>query len=252
MGMRRKAVAFIMTTIAEQLAAVRQSMAQACAAAGRAPDAVLLLAVSKTQPADAVRAAFAAGQRDFGENYVQEALSKMDALQDLPLRWHCIGPVQGNKTRQVAERFDWVHSVDRLRIAQRLSEQRPPQRAPLQICLQLNIDGEASKSGVDPEELTPMALAVARLPRLNLRGLMTIPQPYADYADQFAVHRRAAEAFARVQTALQALGPEVAGRFDTLSMGMSADLSAAIAAGSTLVRVGTAIFGARPVRAETG
>lgn len=247
--MFRKAVAFIMTTIAESLAAVRDSLARACLAAGRAPESVQLLAVSKTQPPQAVRAAFAAGQRDFGENYVQEALAKMDALADLPLCWHCIGPVQGNKTRVVAERFAWVHSVDRLRIAQRLSEQRPPALPPIQVCLQLNIDGEASKSGVEPERLVDLALEVVRLPRLHLRGLMTIPQPRTLYAEQLAVHHQAAARFAEVRAALDGLSAEVANRFDTLSMGMSADLSAAVAAGSTLVRVGTAIFGARPARA---
>jgi len=199
--------------------------------------------VSKTFPADAVREAHAAGQCAFGENYVQEALAKIEALADLrpQLEWHLIGPLQSNKTRVVAEAFDWVHSIDRLKIAQRLSEQRPPGMPPLQVCLQVNVSGEASKSGVAPDELPALAQAVAALPRLRLRGLMSIPEPAEGEAAQRAPHRVLRGLFERLQAQGLAL--------DTLSMGMSADLEAAIAEGSTLVRVGTAIFGgrARPV-----
>jgi PLP dependent protein len=230
-----------METISDALQRVKGRIAAAVLAAGRTPGAVQLLAVSKTQPADRVRAAWAAGQHAFGENYVQEALDKMAALADLraQLQWHLIGPLQSNKTRSVAENFDWVHSVDRLKIAQRLAEQRPPQLRPLQLCLQVNINGEARKSGVAPGELLALAQAVAALPpeRVCLRGLMSIPEPIDDVATQRAQHR-----------VLQSLaaGLQVAGlRMDTLSMGMSADLEAAVAEGSTLVRVGTALFGAR-------
>lgn len=198
-----------------------------------------LLAVSKTFGPEAVRAAHAAGQRAFGENYVQEAQDKIAALADLrtELEWHCIGPLQSNKTRAVAEQFDWVHSVDRLKIAQRLSEQRPAHLAPLQLCLQVNVDGGANKSGLAPGDALALARAVAALPRVQLRGLMAIPEPAADFEAQRAL-------FARVvalQQQLQAQGVAL----DTLSLGMSADLEAAIAAGSTMVRVGTAIFGRR-------
>ena len=223
--------------IARQLQDVRARIATACRAAGRAPDAVALLAVSKTFGADAVRAAHAAGQHAFGENYIQEAVDKIDALRDLPLQWHCIGPIQSNKTRLVAERYDWAHSVDRLKIAERLSAQRPDGLAPLQVCLQVNIDGGPTKSGVAPAEALALARAVAALPRLKLRGLMTIPEPAPDFNTALAVHRRAKALFDELNADGLAL--------DTLSMGMSADLEAAIAAGSTLVRIGTAIFGSR-------
>ena len=226
--------------IARQLQDVRARIATACRAAGRAPDAVALLAVSKTFGADAVRAAHAAGQHAFGENYIQEAVDKIDALRDLPLQWHCIGPIQSNKTRLVAERYDWAHSVDRLKIAERLSAQRPDGLAPLQVCLQVNIDGGPTKSGVAPAEALALARAVAALPRLKLRGLMTIPEPAPDFDAALAVHRRARALFDELNAEGLAL--------DTLSMGMSADLEAAIAAGSTLVRVGRAIFGARAVK----
>ena len=200
---------------------------------------VTLLAVSKTCGADAVRQAFAAGQRAFGENYVQEALDKIEALADLrsQLCWHLIGPLQSNKTRPVAATFDWVQSVDRLKIAQRLSEQRPPHLAPLQLCLQVNISGEASKSGLAPAEVPALAQAVAALPRLRLRGLMAIPEPAGDDAARRAPHRALRELLA----ALNAQGLAL----DTLSMGMSADLEAAVAEGATLLRVGTAVFGGR-------
>jgi len=198
-----------------------------------------LLAVSKTFPAEAVRAAHAAGQRAFGENYVQEGVAKIEALADLraDIEWHCIGPLQSNKTRPVAEHFDWVHSIDRLKIAQRLDEQRPAHLPPLQVCLQVNVDGGANKSGVAPQDALELARAVAALPRLRLRGLMAIPEPAPDFTAQRALFMRASAVFDQIREAGIAL--------DTLSLGMSADLEAAIAAGSTMVRVGTAIFGAR-------
>jgi len=227
-----------MTTIAQNLGAVRARIAAACAAASRDAREVRLLAVSKTFGPQAVREAYAAGQTAFGENYVQEAVAKIEALRGLPLEWHCLGPIQGNKTRLVAEHFDWVHSVDRLRIAERLSAQRPEALAPLQVCLQVNIDGGANKSGVAPQEALALARAVARLPRLVLRGLMCIPEPAPDFESACAVHCRARALFEQLQAAGLAL--------DTLSLGMTADLEAAIHAGSTLVRVGTAIFGRRP------
>jgi pyridoxal phosphate enzyme (YggS family) len=228
-----------MTTVIGNLQQVHSRIALACTAAGRAVDSVTLLAVSKTQSPDAVRAAFAAGQRAFGENYVQEALDKITTLADLrrQIEWHLIGPLQSNKTRPVAEAFDWVHSVDRLKIAQRLSEQRPAGMAPLQLCLQVNISGEASKSGLAPDEVPAVAHAVAALPRVRLRGLMAIPEPAGDDAAQRAPHR----ALHALLATLTAQGLAL----DTLSMGMSADLEAAIAEGATMVRVGTAIFGSR-------
>ena len=230
----------IMTIESDNLRQVKGRISAACASAARAVDSVTLLAVSKTVPPEAVRAAVAAGQHAFGENYVQEALDKIAALADLraQLEWHLIGPLQSNKTRAAAAAFDWVHSVDRLKIAERLSDQRPAHLPPLQVCLQVNISGEASKSGLLPAELAEVAAAVAALPRLTLRGLMAIPEPVADLAAQRAPHR-----------ALRALLTRLNGRglaLDTLSMGMSADLEAAIAEGATVVRVGTAIFGGRP------
>ena len=225
------------TSIADNIARVRSQMAAASQSAGRAPGSVQLLAVSKTWSADAVRMAHAAGQTDFGENYIQEAVDKIIHLRDLPLVWHCIGPIQSNKTRLVAEHFDWVHSIDRLKIAQRLSEQRPEDLPPLQVCIQVNVDGGDTKSGVSPTELPALAQAVATLPRLQLRGLMTIPEPAETDAQMRAVHRQAKDLFEQ----LRAQGLPL----DTLSMGMSADMAAAIAEGSTLVRVGTAIFGKR-------
>ena len=232
-----------MTTVIDNLQQVYSRIAAACATAGRPVDSVTLLAVSKTFPPEAVRAAFAAGQRQFGENYVQEALDKIAALADLRqhITWHLIGPLQSNKTRPVAAAFDWVHSVARLKIAQRLSEQRPAGLPPLQLCLQVNISGEASKSGLLPPEVLAVAQAVARLPNLRLRGLMAIPEPAVDAAAQRTPHRALRELLA----ALNATGLAL----DTLSMGMSADLEAAVAEGATLVRVGTAIFGGRSVPA---
>jgi pyridoxal phosphate enzyme (YggS family) len=209
---------------------------------------VTLLAVSKTFGPEAVIAAVQAGQLAFGENYVQEGVAKIAALADwaaaqpVPpaLQWHCIGPLQSNKSRPVAEHFDWVHSVDRLKIAQRLSEQRPPELAPLQVCLQVNIDGGPNKSGVVPAEALALALAVQDLPGLVLRGLMTLPEPSEDAAQMLAVHRQARELLGRLNASGRLHRP-----LDTLSMGMSADLDLAVAAGSTMVRVGTAIFGDR-------
>lgn len=229
-----------MTTIHDNLQTVRARIAAACAGAQRAVNDVTLLAVSKTFGPEAVREAHAAGQLAFGENYIQEAVEKMALLEDLPLQWHCIGPIQSNKTRLVAQHFDWAHTVDRLKTAQRLSDQRPEDKPPLSVCIQVNVDGGATKSGVAPDEVAGLAREVAQLPRLRLRGLMTIPEPATGYDAQFQVHARAAALFRQLQD--QGLP------LDTLSMGMTADLEAAIAAGSTMVRVGTAIFGSRPRR----
>ena len=228
-----------MATIANNLQLVRNRIQAACAQTGRPADSVTLLAVSKTFPAVTVRDAFHAGQRCFGENYVQEALDKIAELADLraQITWHLIGPLQSNKTRVVAEHFDWVQSVDRLKIAQRLSEQRPPHLPPLQVCIQVNTSGEDSKSGVAPGEALPLAQAVAALPRLQLRGVMALPAPSPDPAVQ-------ADALAQVGVVFEQL--RAAGLpLNVLSMGMSADLEAAVAQGSTMVRVGTALFGQR-------
>ncbi|WP_265919598.1 YggS family pyridoxal phosphate-dependent enzyme [Cupriavidus nantongensis] len=228
-----------MSVIAANLQAVRQGIAAAAQQAGRQPADVALLAVSKTVSPDRIRAAYAAGQFEFGENYVQEGIDKIAALADLRdrLQWHFIGPLQSNKTRPVAEHFDWVHTIDRLRIAERLSAQRPAGMPALQVCIQVNISGEASKSGVAPAEVPALAHAVAALPNLRLRGLMAIPEPEHDPAAQ----RRP---FAAMRAMLQALRADGL-QLDTLSMGMSGDMEAAIAEGATLVRIGTAIFGAR-------
>ncbi|HMV64253.1 MAG TPA: YggS family pyridoxal phosphate-dependent enzyme [Rhodocyclaceae bacterium] len=226
-----------MTGISVGLQKVRDRISTAAQAVGRDPHGVTLLAVSKTWPAECVRAAAAAGQRAFGENYVQEGCAKVDALADPDLEWHFIGPLQSNKTRSVANRFVWVHSVDRLRIAERLSAQRDVHLPPLNVCLQVNVSGEASKSGVAPGEVADLAAAVAALPRLRLRGLMAIPEP----TDDVALQRRRFASVRALRDELNAAGFGL----DTLSMGMSADLEAAIAEGATLVRVGTAIFGAR-------
>jgi hypothetical protein len=226
-----------MTSISEQLQAIRARIAEAARLAGRSPDTVSLLAVSKTHPPDRIREAFSAGQTRFGENYVQEALDKMAVLSDLPLEWHLIGPIQSNKTRLIATHFDWVHGVDRLKIAQRLNEARPPHLPPLDVCIQVNVSGEASKSGCQPAELPALAKAIAGLPHLRLRGLMTIPEPTSDIALQ---HQR----FRMLRTLFETLQREGLA-LDTLSMGMSNDFPAAIAEGATIVRIGTAIFGAR-------
>jgi hypothetical protein len=225
------------TPISENLQRVRQQIQIASVAAGRTAEAVKLLAVSKTMPAQAVREAYAAGQIAFGENYIQEGVDKRAELADLPLEWHCIGPIQSNKTKLVAENFAWAHSLDRLKIAERLSAQRPAHLPPLQVCLQVNVDGGANKSGVSPKDLLALAQAVAKLPQLKLRGLMTIPEPAENESAARAVHHQAKALF----DSLNAAGLNV----DTLSMGMTADLEAAIAEGSTCVRVGTAIFGLR-------
>jgi PLP dependent protein len=234
-----------MTTIECNLEGLRGRMAAACTQAGRDVNAITLLAVSKTFGPDAVADALAAGQSAFGENYIQEGVEKILALQashpQAAIEWHCIGPVQSNKTRLVATHFHWVQSVDRLKIAQRLSEQRPDGLPPLQVCLQVNVDGGANKSGVTPAELPALAQAVAALPNLRLRGLMCIPEPADGFAAQVLVFQQARALFDQLNA--QGL------RLDTLSMGMSEDLDAAIAAGSTMVRVGRAIFGARPARA---
>ena len=226
-----------MDTIENRLQAVKSRIAAACRVAARDPRDIVLVAVGKGFPAADIRAAHAAGQRDFGENQVQEALAKLAALGGRDLVWHFIGPLQSNKTRPVAERFDWVHSIDRLKIAERLAAQRPAGLPPLQVCVQVNVSGEASKSGVSPEAASALAHAVAGLPRLRLRGLMTIPEPTSDTALQrqrFETLRSLKERLVREGLAL-----------DTLSMGMSDDLEAAIEAGATMVRVGTAIFGPR-------
>ena len=236
--------------IVRNLQLVRDRITTACVAAGRNPASVHLLAVSKTCSADAVSDAIAGGQRTFGENYIAEGVEKILALNALQvnssieasdtLAWHCIGPVQSNKTRLVAENFQWVQSVDRLKIAQRLSEQRPPHLPPLQICLQINIDGGANKSGVELADLTALALEVSQLSRLNLRGLMTIPEPAINFEAACAVFARAKAVFDQLNASGVLPLP-----MDTLSMGMTQDLEAAIHSGSTMVRVGTAIFGSR-------
>ena len=226
-----------MTTISGNLQAVRARIEVAARKYGRNPDDISLLAVSKTWPAVDVRAAVDAGQREFGENYVQEGVDKVMDLAALELTWHFIGPLQSNKTRRVAETFDWVHSVDRLKIAERLSEQRPDTLPPLQICLQINVSGEETKSGMSLSDLPQLARHVARLPRLKLRGLMAIPAPLDDFAEQRQSFRRLREAYDELR--IEGM------MFDTLSMGMTHDLEAAIAEGATLVRVGTAIFGER-------
>ncbi len=230
-----------MGSIGINLQEVKRRIVAACVAAGRGEQSVTVVAVGKTFPATALREAHACGQRAFGENYVQEALAKIEALADLrgELEWHLIGPLQSNKTRPVAEHFDWVHTIDRLKIAARLAEQRPAGRPPLNLCLQVNVGGEASKSGVTPAELPALARAVAALPpgRVRLRGLMSIPEPAAGFEAQRVPHRRLAALAAELRAQGLAL--------DTLSMGMSADLEAAVAEGATLVRVGSAVFGTR-------
>jgi pyridoxal phosphate enzyme (YggS family) len=236
--------------MSHKLQAVHTSIQAAAAAVSRQPDSVELLAVSKTFGPEMVLEAIAAGQRAFGENYLQEALAKMAAVElalqaapgagaEVLLEWHFIGPIQSNKTRAIAEHFDWVHTVDREKIAQRLSQQRPPQLAPLNICLQVNISGEASKSGMAPSEVLDAARAIAELPGLRLRGLMAIPEPTEDQQKQHAAFRQTRELLTQLQATLPLL------QLDTLSMGMSADMVAAIEEGATIVRVGSAIFGQR-------
>ena len=226
-----------MTTISNALQAVRERIARAAVQCGRAPASIALLAVSKTFGPDLIRAAHNGGQRAFGESYTQEALPKIAALPELDLEWHFIGPLQSNKTKPIAEHFAWVHGVDRAKIAQRLSEQRPPELPPLNICLQVNVSGESSKSGVAPAQLAALAHEVAALPRLKLRGLMAIPAPTEDAAQLRAAFGSVRELFEQLNAQGFAL--------DTLSMGMSSDLEAAIQEGATIVRVGSAIFGER-------
>jgi len=234
----------VMNTLQDNLQAVQARITAACVACGRDPLEVTLLAVSKTFGADAVQEVAACRQQDFGENYIQEGVDKITFLQsttnqNLPLIWHCIGPIQSNKTKYVAEFFSWAHTVDRLKIAQRLNDQRPANLPPLHICLQVNIDGGATKSGLAPQEVLELAKQVAQLPRLVLRGLMTIPDPVEGFSAQVAIHAKARALFDQVRADLSLP------HFDTLSMGMTSDLEAAIHAGSTMVRVGTAIFGGR-------
>ncbi len=225
-----------MQTLEDRLSHVKQHINDAATNNGRRSEDIQLLAVSKTQDAAQLRAAFNLGQTAFGENYVQEAREKQHALSDLAIEWHFIGPIQSNKTREISENFDWVHSVDRLKIAERLSRQRPPHLAPLNLCIQVNMDDESTKSGIALSELPKLAQQIAQLPCVRLRGLMAIPAPSNDYHEQLAT-------FSKLTETLQSF-PDM----DTLSMGMSGDLEAAIAAGSTIVRIGTAIFGKRQVK----
>lgn len=237
-----------MNTIQQNLQQVRRQIAACAVRCARAPEEITLLAVSKTKPVNAIAEAVAAGQRAFGENYVQEGVDKIrhfrETQPETPLEWHFIGPLQSNKSRLVAEHFDWCHTIDRLKIARRLSEQRPASLPPLNVLLQINISREKSKAGVAPDELPALATAVAELPGLRLRGLMAIPAPEND-------HRRQLDIFRQMYDLFQQIKADYAD-VDTLSMGMTDDMSAAIEAGSTLVRIGTAIFGARDYSATPG
>ncbi|OGA19658.1 MAG: YggS family pyridoxal phosphate enzyme [Betaproteobacteria bacterium RIFCSPLOWO2_02_FULL_63_19] len=226
-----------MATIQNNMQAVKARIAAACSASGRPESSVRLVAVSKTHPAESIRAAVSVGQRDFGENYVQEALVKIGALADLALVWHFIGPIQSNKARPIAESFHWVHSLDREKIATRLSEARPGNLPPLNVCIEVNVSGEPSKSGVAPQAVAGLARQTCALPRLRLRGLMAIPEPTSD----IRLQRRQFRTLRELKDELVRSGLDL----DTLSMGMSADMEAAIAEGSTMVRIGTAIFGPR-------
>jgi len=239
-----------MPDIKQNITHVKAQIAATAAQCARETDSITLLAVSKTQPAERIRVAYAAGQRAFGENYVQEAVEKQASLADLAIQWHYIGPVQSNKTRIIAESFDWVHSVDRLKIAQRLSEQRPKTLAPLNICLQINLDNEPSKSGMSLTALPELAEQILSLPQLYLRGLMAIPAPRGNEHEQQQVFEQLATALANLHQALPSTNLINRAPLDTLSMGMSNDMTAAIRAGSTIVRVGTAIFGARQIMTE--
>ena len=228
-----------MTVLQQRLAETREHLCRAAKKAGRSSADIQLLAVSKTHAAAALRMAFSLGQHAFGENYLQEAREKQQALKDLAIEWHFIGPIQSNKTRDIAEHFDWVHSVDRLKIAQRLSKQRPEALAPLNLCLQINIDNEQSKSGISLSALDKLVDDIQHLPKIRLRGLMAIPAPQKNYAEQLSTFKIVADRMANYPA------------MDTLSMGMSGDMCAAIEAGSTIVRVGTGIFGKRQVQGET-
>lgn len=234
-----------MTSIKANLADVLERLSEVAIASGRSPTDIHLLAVSKTFPANDVRLAFEAGQKAFGENYVQEGVAKISDLSDIrnQIQWHFIGPLQSNKSKDVAENFDWVHSIDRLKIAQRLNDQRPDHLTPLNVCIQVNISGEASKSGVEPSELVDLCLAIAVMPKIRLRGLMSIPEPTDNETQQRADHKQLFHLFQELKNnpLLQSLSADL----DTLSMGMSSDMAAAIAEGSTMVRIGTAIFGKR-------
>lgn len=221
----------------KRLQHVQNRIREACLAAGRPPESVSLLAVSKTQPPAEIRALVHAGQRRFGESYADEGVAKQEDLADAGIEWHFIGPIQSNKTRLISSHFDWVHSVDRIKVARRLSDQRPHERGPLNVLIQVNLDAEEAKSGCRPEDLAELAHDITGRDRLRLRGLMAIPAPRDDYAGQLAAFTRLADLFERLRTD----HPEA----DVLSAGMSADLEAAIAAGATLVRVGTALFGPR-------
>lgn len=234
-----------MSAIAANISRIRAEIQQAALAAGRNANDIMLLAVSKGQGTEAVLKAYHAGIRDFGESYLQEALGKVAALPQPDIRWHFLGPVQSNKTRRIAEHFAWLHSLDRLAIAERLAHQRPAGLPPLQVCLQVNLDDEPSKSGAAPAALEPLAQAVTRLPGLRLRGLMTIPRPRHHIAEQRQAFRRLADLLDQ----LRLRSPSLAG-LDTLSMGMSADLQAAVAEGATIVRVGRALFGPRPANPQ--
>jgi pyridoxal phosphate enzyme (YggS family) len=228
-----------MGTIQDNIEGVRARVRKAAADAGRSPDEILLLAVAKSRSASEVRAAYDAGQRDFGENYLQEAIPKIEAMEGLDVVWHFIGAVQSNKTGAIAQHFQWVHTVDRLRIAERLGAQRPAELAPLNVCLQVNLDAEASKAGIAPDAVCELASHVAEIASLKLRGLMAIPAPREDFAEQCAT-------FARLRGLFDEIAPVVASQdFDTLSMGMSDDFPAAVREGATIVRIGTAIFGPR-------
>jgi pyridoxal phosphate enzyme (YggS family) len=234
-----------MTSIQDNLVKVQERISEAAKASGRSVTDISLLAVSKTFPASDVRLAYEAGQRSFGENYVQEGVSKITELSDIraELEWHFIGPLQSNKSRDVAESFDWVHSIDRLKIAQRLNDQRPSELPPLNVCVQVNISGESSKSGVEPNEVANLCIAISQMPHLRLRGLMSIPEPTDDEVQQKADHH---QLFTIYNTLKQNLSLQIESvQLDTVSMGMSSDMSAAIAEGSTMVRIGTAIFGKR-------
>ena len=239
-----------MTTIASKLLSVHAQIDGACQQCGRKPTDVALLAVSKTFPAQAVREAALAGQRAFGENYIQEGVEKIAAVRAMPdvppLQWHCIGPIQSNKTKLVAQHFDWVHTVEREKIAQRLSEQRPADLPPLQVCIQVNVDGGSTKSGCGPQEAVALARTIVQLPQLQLRGVMSIPDPQPTDAAMLQVHRQVVEVFHRIKDS----GLEGLEQFDTISLGMTADMHTAIAAGSTMVRVGSGIFGARDYAAK--